>query len=239
MVHVMATSFPGFPKELFSFLTELSQNNNREWFADNKERYKQVVVAPMSDFVVAMIPRLKSVSECFVADPRSHGGSMFRIYRDTRFSKDKSPYKNNIGCHFRHMAGKNAHAPGFYLHIEANELFFGGGIWKPPGNILESIRSAIVNKPDQWETIVNNKSLVKRFGEIKGDKLKRPPRGYAGDLEHIEDIKRKSYFLIQSADPELILSPKFITEVQRNFKSISPFMEFITTAVHLPYHYPA
>ncbi|MEE4310347.1 MAG: DUF2461 domain-containing protein, partial [candidate division KSB1 bacterium] len=105
--------FNAFPNDLFVFLNDLAANNNREWFNANKERYKQSVLEPMRTFIIAMGERLPSISMNFTADPRSNGGSMFRIYRDVRFSKDKRPYKENVGCQFRHIAGKSAHAPGF------------------------------------------------------------------------------------------------------------------------------
>ncbi len=128
--------FSGFPKELFTFLDQLAANNNREWFKDNKERYYDVVVDPVCDFIEAMEPRLHVISRHFVADSRPHGGSMFRIYRDTRFSKDKRPYKENVGCQFRHEAGKDAHAPGFYVHLGRDEIFYGGGLWLPSNPVL-------------------------------------------------------------------------------------------------------
>ena len=106
----MANSFQGFPKETFAFLEQLANNNNREWFNANKTRYKSVVVAPVMDFINAIRPGLQAVSPYYVADSRPHGGSMFRIYKDTRFSRDKRPYKEHVGCQFRHSAGKDAHA---------------------------------------------------------------------------------------------------------------------------------
>jgi len=136
----MATGFDGFPEEMFRFLRELKKHNDRDWFNANKERYKTHVVAPMVSFIEAMDGRLARVSDCFLADARPNGGSMFRIYRDTRFSKDKSPYKEHVACHFRHMSGKDAHAPGFYVHLEPGDVFFGGGIWHAPPPVL--IRSA-------------------------------------------------------------------------------------------------
>src|SRR3974377_1858992 len=119
----MPTDFSGLPKDFFAFFRELTANADRAWFEDNKQRYKDSVQAPMSAFITAMAPRLKKVSKHFVADPRPNGGSMFRIYRDVRFSKDKRPYKEHAGCQFRHALGKDAHAPGFYMHFAPEEVF--------------------------------------------------------------------------------------------------------------------
>jgi uncharacterized protein (TIGR02453 family) len=139
----MADSFEGFPADLFKFLRSLKRNNEREWFNTNKQRYKDSIVAPMSEFIAAMDGRLAKVSDCFIADPRPNGGSMFRIYRDVRFSKDKSPYKEHVACHFRHIGGRDAHTLGFYVHLEPDNVFFGGGMYNPANPTLRQIRTAI------------------------------------------------------------------------------------------------
>ena len=230
-----STGFPGFPKDLFRFLEDLSKNNNREWFNDNKDRYKESVVARMTGFIIAMGERLDKISGSFTADPRANGGSMFRIYRDTRFSKDKRPYKENVGCQFRHAAGKTAHAPGFYVHLQPGNVFIGGGVWMPPNPVLDKIRTAIVENPERWEKIVNNKNLIKRFGQIEGEQLKRPPRGYDANHSFVEDLKRKSFFLKHDVSPSLALKPDFIEETEQSFIDAIPLMEFITTSLGLPF----
>ena len=138
-----------FTPELFEFLLELRTNNNREWFQANKGRYDRHVKEPLLQFIQDFEPSLHSVSTRFIADARANGGSMFRIYRDVRFSKDKSPYKTQAAVQFRHEAGKSAHAPGFYLHLDPNEIFVGVGIWRPDSSSLAKIRNAIVVEPRQ------------------------------------------------------------------------------------------
>src|SRR5438874_507873 len=150
------TDFKGFPKGFFQFFKELAKNNERPWFEENKERYKAVVVAPMSDFITAMSPRLAKISKHFVADPRPNGGSMFRIYRDVRFAKDKRPYKEHASCHFRQAGGKDVHAPGFYMHFAPDEVFFGGGLWMPPPEALNKIREAIAARPAAWKKVLED-----------------------------------------------------------------------------------
>ena len=129
---------------LFDFLRELKANNERPWFEENKARYRAEVQGPMLDFIQAFAEPLAEISPHFRADPRANGGSLFRIYRDTRFSKDKTPYKTNVGAHFRHEAGKDAHAPGFYLHLEPGMCFAGCGVWHPDSPTLGRIRDAIL-----------------------------------------------------------------------------------------------
>ncbi|MGD8569979.1 MAG: DUF2461 domain-containing protein [Gammaproteobacteria bacterium] len=231
----MSARFNGFPKDLFQFVKQLAKNNNREWFHANKTRYRESVVQPMTEFVAAMGVRFDRMAIRFVADPRPHGGSMFRIYRDTRFSKDKRPYKQHIACHFRHEAGKDAHAPGFYVHLEPGSVFFGGGVWKPANPVLEKIRTTIVENPGTWEHITHNSTFRKRFGEIQGERLKRPPRGFDKEHPYIEDLKLKSFFVLQHADPELALTPQFIQEVDRAFKAAGPFMKYLLFAMELPF----
>jgi uncharacterized protein (TIGR02453 family) len=231
----MNGQFPGFSSDLFTFLKELEKNNNREWFNDNKARYRESIVEPVYTFIEAMGQRLPHISESYIADPRANGGSMFRIYRDTRFSRDKTPYKTHVGCQFRHMAGKDAHAPGFYVHIEPHRVFFGGGIWRAPNPVLDKIRIAIVEHPDRWKKTINSKILLKRFGGIEGDGLKRAPRGYDPEHVYIEDLKRKSFLVMEDSDPDIILGSKFINEVDKSFTAASPLMEFITTSLGLSY----
>jgi uncharacterized protein (TIGR02453 family) len=229
----MSVDFTGFPEELFTFLRELKRNNNREWFQDNKSRYQECVVEPVQSFITDMEPRLALISDSYIADPRANGGSMFRIYRDTRFSKDKTPYKTNVGCQFRHTAGKNAHAPGFYLHLEPDNVFFGGGVWMPPNPILNQIRERIVAKPDEWRSIFQNKSFLRRFGELRGDSLKRAPRGFDPEHPLIDDLKRKSFIAMQEADESMATSEAFIDEVELAFNTTAPMMAFISRSLGL------
>lgn len=227
--------FVGFPEDLFRFLEELSMNNNREWFTANKRRYQTSVVAPVSDFIQAMGERLNRISPHFTADPRPNGGSMFRIYRDTRFSRDKRRYKENVGCHFRHAAGKSAHALGFYLHLQPGEVFAGAGIWLPPGPALDKIRSAIAEQPNRWSKVVGDKRLVRRFGEIEGDSLKRPPAGFTADHPFMADLKRKSFFVRRPLDDAAAMTPKFIDEVADTYADAKSLMRFVAAALDLPF----
>jgi len=228
------TTFNGFPKDFFSFFKELKNNNNRDWFSDHKPRYTESVVKPMGEFIVAIAPRLQRISAHYKADPRPHGGSMFRIYRDTRFSKDKTPYKTHAACHFRHRAGRDAHAPGFYVHIETDGIRFGGGIWLPPAKHLALIREFIADNPSAWEKLIKS-TAIRKAGGIRGDSLKRPPRGYAPDARHIDDLKRKSFYLMLEADAKLALSPAFVNEAAKAFRTAAKLNSLISTALRLPF----
>ena len=231
----MTDRFDGFPRDFFKFLRELTANNNRVWFEENKARFRESVQAPMAAFITAMAPRLRKVSKHFVADPRPNGGSMFRIYRDVRFSKDKRPYKEHAACHFRHALGKDVHAPGYYMHLAPDEVFFGGGMWMPPSDALQKIREHIAGKPSAWKAIRVDKRFVKAFGDVDGEALSRPPRGYAPDHPLIADIKRKSFFAMHQSSLKSASSVGFVDEVAEAFSAASPLMKFLCNAQGVPY----
>lgn len=228
-------AFTGFGKPFFAFFEELKRNNDRDWFAANKPRYQAEVVAPICAFIEAIAPRLGKVSPHFVADPRPNGGSMFRIYRDIRFSKDKRPFKEHAACQFRHQAGRDAHAPGFYVHLAPDEVVYGGGIWLPPSDALAQIRGAIDADPKGWQRVVANKRLNDSFGGIAGHSLTRPPKGYAADHRHIEDLKRKSFFAMKHAKPAVARSAGFVDEVADTFRAAQPLMKFVSGALDVPF----
>ncbi len=139
-----------FQPELFEFLRQLKRRNNREWFAKNKPRYDQYGRDAALRFIAAFGTQLPKLSPHFVADPRPSRGSLFRIYRDTRFSGDKRPYKTHVGIHFSHNTGKDAHAPVFYLHLEPDNCFAAAGIWHPENDVLTKVRMAIVRDTESW-----------------------------------------------------------------------------------------
>ena len=173
-----------FSGELFSFLKQLKRHNNREWFQANKPRYEAAVRNPCLRFIAELGEPLHGVSPWLVADPHPTRGSLFRIYRDTRFSADKRPYKTHVGISFPHRGTKQkVHLPGFYLHLEPGSCFAAAGCWHPDNPTLIRIRSAIVARPEAWKKAV-------RGLELEGDSLSRPPRGYPCDHPLLEDLKR-------------------------------------------------
>ncbi len=228
------TEFAGFPADFFRFFEQLRKNNNRDWFNANKDRFQQSVQEPMSAFISAMQPRLAAISKHYVADPKPHGGSMFRIYRDTRFSKDKTPYKTHAACQFRHEAGKDVHAPGFYVHIEQDQVFFGGGIWLPPAPKLNLIRDFIADNARSWARIKNAKKVLD-VGGIQGDGLKSAPKGFDDQHVHIEDLKRKSFFVMSESSPQSAARADFVDEVAQGFGRAAPLIRFVCDALELPF----
>lgn len=228
------SAFAGLPADYFRFFNELSANNSREWFNDNKDRFRASVQEPLSAFVEAMAPRLKKISKHFVADPRLNGGSVFRIYKDVRFSKDKTPYKTHGAVQFRHALGKDAHAPGFYVHLDPKEIFYGGGIWTPPSPALLKVREAIRDTGAGWKKATTGAAFKKRFGDVRGDSLTRPPRGFDADDPMIEDIKRKSFFAMAEARPAAAKKASFCDDVEAAMKDARPMMKFLCDALDAP-----
>jgi len=217
-----------FSPGLFRFLKELRANNNREWFQAHKERYESEVKEPLLRFIADFGVRLRAISRHFDADPRPMGGSMFRVYRDTRFSKDKSPYKTAAAAHFQYrQTGKDVHAPGFYLHLEPGECMGGGGLWHPDAAALHKVRDRIVTRTKEWKAIAN------RGSAIEGDGLKRPPAGYDPAHPFIEDLKRKDIYTMTRFTEREVCAADFLERYTETCRSAGPLVEFLTKSLGL------
>src|SRR5688572_12650696 len=205
-------TFGGFPRDLFQFLGELSLNNEREWFQANAARYDASVRDPALAFIRAMAPQLRKVSPHFVASDKKVGGSLMRIHRDVRFSKDKSPYKTNVGIHFRHDTGKNVHVPGIYVHLEPGKAFLGIGLYHPEPPALASIRARIADAPAAWKKVRDDKAFRAQFS-LGGDTLARPPRGFDPEHPAIEDLKRKDHVAVAELAERVMTKTTVVDEV--------------------------
>lgn len=219
-----------FGKGLFEFLSEIKANNNREWFNANKARYIAEVEEPMLQFIADFGERMKKVSRHFIADPRRVGGSMFRIYRDTRFSRDKSPFKASAGAQFPHQArSKDRSVPGFYLHLEPGHCIGGGGLYHPDAASLKQIRDRIAAKPNEWEAVLRKKL------PIEGETLKRPPAGYDPGGRFVEDFKRKDFYTVTNFSERDVCSAGFLDSYIDASARSAPLLQFLTKALGLPW----
>ena len=219
-----------FTPELWRFLRELSRNNNRPWFQENKTRYEEAVQQPAVRFIEGMGPAMAGFSSHLIADPRPFGGSLMRIYRDTRFSKDKSPYKTGVGIHFSHDGvGHGEHLPGFFFHIGAGESELYSGMWHPEPPQLKKIRDAIVRSPAAWGRVVG-KGL-----EIGGESYARVPAGYDPDHKYADDLRRKDFFAGRSITDAQVISPRFGEIFVRLCKELDPLNQFLAKAVGVPW----
>ena len=217
-----------FSLDVFTFLRQLKRNNNREWFAKNKARYQTSIVEPALSFIGDFAPQLEKISPSFLADDRPTSGSLFRIYRDTRFSPDKRPFKTHIGIHFSHSSGKDAHAPVFYLHLEPDNCFAAAGIWHPDNQALTKVRMAIMREAEQW-------AKVRKKLTLEGDSLTRSPRGFDPNHPFIDDIRMKDFVASVALTEEQICSGKLIRDFVSACRKMSPLVEFTTKALGLKF----
>jgi uncharacterized protein (TIGR02453 family) len=231
----MPAEAPSFTPALFAFLRELARNNDRAWFEANKDRYHADVREPALAFVEDVGLRLPAeVSRHFAADTRTVGGSVFRIHRDTRFSKDKTPYKTHTGIQFRHEAGKDAHAPGYYLHLEPRNVFMACGTWRPDGETLRAIRTAIAARPTRWQALVEDPGFAGAF-RLGGESLKRPPAGFDPAHPLIDELKRKDFIAVASLKQGDATAGGFLSQFVALCGQAAPFMRFLCDAARVPF----
>lgn len=226
--------FTGFPAGTIKFLRDLSKNNRREWFQENRSRYEDFFLKPALEFIAAIQKPLEKISPMLVAEPKKVGGSLMRIYRDTRFSKGKEPYKTNIGIHFRHKSGCDVHAPGFYFHIATNECFFGAGIWMPPSDALLKIRQHIYEHPAEWKKASENARFRKRF-ELHEDRLRSMPRGFPKDAPAADALRLKSFIGGCQIDPGEIERSDLVSSALDAVRDSKSLMSFLCEALGVPY----
>lgn len=224
----------GFSRATLRFLAELAANNDRDWFLANKHRYETKVLDPALRFILSMQEPLARIAPHFVAEATRSGGSLMRVYRDTRFARDKTPYKTNIGIHFRHELARDVHAPGYYVHIEPDSSFIGVGMWRPEAASLRGIRERIVARPAEWRRAVGDRAFGRLF-ELGGESLSRPPRGFDAAHPLIDDIRRKSFIAVREIETEACLAPGFADDVASSFEAGEPLMRFLCKAVGVPF----
>lgn len=222
-----------FTPEFFEFLHELQLHNNRDWFQENKQRYEKQVRDPALRFIADLGPGLRKINPHIVADPSPTRGSMMRIYRDIRFSKDKSPYKTSVAAHFWHGKGKEGATPGFYLRLEPGRSMLGAGLWRPEPGALRKIRNAIAADPKDWKrtTSAGRLSPLCKWG---GESLQKPPRGYDPNHPFIDDIKRKDFTVGQSLSDSKVLGRDFLELTLTRYREMAPLVGFLARAVGLP-----
>jgi len=219
-----------FRPALFRYLVDLRDHNDRQWFTTNKGRFEADVRDPMLAFIREAATPLARITRHVLADPRPVGGSLFRIYRDTRFSKDKTPYKTHAAAHFRHRAAKDVHAPGFYLHLEPGQTFLGAGLWHPDPATLLTLRTAMAKNPGAWRRAVGG-AAFRRSCVLEGDVAKRPPRGFDASHPLIDDLRRKDFVAVQRLTEKDALSPRFMTRFIGFCRAAAPLNAFLCRAL--------
>jgi uncharacterized protein (TIGR02453 family) len=228
-------TFPGLAPGFFPFLAGLKRNNTREWFQKNKDRFEADVQGPALQLVGAVGERMPSVSRHIAVEAKKAGGSLTRIYRDVRFSKDKSPYQTYVAARFRHAKERAGSAPGFYVHLDSDKSFVGVGIWHPERPDLLKIRKAIASNPAAWVKARDDRGFRSAFPKLEGETLKRPPPGFAADHPLIEDLKRKDFVAFRSFPNAEAGRPSFPDWMIDSYKASTPFMSFLCSALGLPF----
>jgi uncharacterized protein (TIGR02453 family) len=217
-----------FTPDFFRFLTRLKRNNNRDWFLAHKEEYEAVVHQPALQFITDFVAPLYEIAPYLVADARPSRGSLFRIYRDTRFSPDKRPYKTHVAMRFSHR-GKDVHSPGFYLHLDPTGCFAASGLWHPETPTLLKVRNGMVARAEDW------RKVRKLLNWDDAAKLSRPPRGFPCDHEFVEDLKLRDLGTAIEFTLAQVSSPKFMTTFAAACRKMSPLAQFLSDALGLPF----
>ena len=226
------THSPQLSEALFAFLLELKKHNNRAWFQQNKACYERDVRGPVLQLIAWLVEPMEKISPHVVVDPRPHGGSMFRIYRDTRFSPDKRPYKTHVGVQFRHEQARDAHAPGFYFHLEPGMVMAAAGIWRPDSRTSYRIRQAMVEHHSAWKHAI---AFTGGDYQLVGEVLKRPPRGFPPDHPLLVDLKRKEFIAVTHFSQAQACCQSFPVRLVEAFQHMSPLVRFICNALELPF----
>jgi uncharacterized protein (TIGR02453 family) len=220
--------FSAFPKEGLQFLRSLKRNNNREWFQKHRSNYEQHLKQPMADLIEALHEEFQKFAPEMIASPKV---SAYRIYRDTRFSKDKSPYKTHVAAVFPRKGLAKHEGAGLYLHIATEELLIGGGLYMPLPEDLNAVRSHIFENPKKFLNIVESPAFHRRFGRVEGEQLTRVPRGFPADHRIANYLRHKQFLAGRNFPPEHAANPRFYKTLLETFRAMLPLVRFLNEPI--------
>jgi uncharacterized protein (TIGR02453 family) len=218
------SAFPGFRSEAIDFFRSLARNNKREWFQPRKEVFEEQVKQPMRTLVDSVNAALMGFAPEFVTEPEK---AIYRIYRDTRFSKDKTPYKTHIAASFRRFGPGHTDA-GYYFGISHKEVAIGGGIYMPEPAALLAIRNHIADRHDELRRILRARQVRELLGDLQGEQLSRVPKGFASDHPAADLLRFKRLFLYVELPPDVATTPGLYSEIVKRFRTMTPFLSFLT-----------
>lgn len=225
--------FQGYTTDTFRFLAGLVNNNERSWFEAHRSDYERFVVEPSLALIAALDPVVRGISPHYRGVAKKVGGSLMRIYRDTRFGRDKTPYKTNIGIQLRHEAAADVHAPGFYVHLDLESAFLGAGSWHPEPADLRAFRQAVAAHPDTYGAAVAQAQTVGMAPA--GDSLVRVPKGFDPNHPRADDLRRKDFLVSVDVPAEQYLGPGLVDLLTTKFVACGPYMRFLCQAVGAPF----
>jgi uncharacterized protein (TIGR02453 family) len=228
----MAARFPGFPKQGLTFLQELKANNDREWFTPRKELFETSVKAPMVALVEAVNAELASFAPEYMTEPAK---AIYRIYRDTRFSNDKTPFKTHIAGNL-HKQGASKHAAaGYYFSVGADQIEIAAGVYMPGPEELLRLRQHISSEFEEFSRLAADKTATKLMGPLQGESLARPPKGFSATDPALSWIKKKQWYYYNTGLPlETALTPKLLPEIVKRLKAMTPMVGFLNRGLAAP-----
>ena len=224
-----------FSDASFKFLRGLARHNDKTWFNDHRDQYETHVKQPFLQLLTDLQGDLAQVSPHFRSDPKTVGGSLFRIYRDARYSTDKSPYKPWQGARLYHERRKQVAAPSFYIHLQPGESFVGAGLWHPEPDTQRRVRQFIFDNPAAWKQAAHASAFRRRFEFEEGEKLTRPPRGFPADFEFIDDLKHRNFVFWRSLDDATMTGPRLRKTIATDIAALAPFVDYLCAALDLEF----
>jgi uncharacterized protein (TIGR02453 family) len=222
------SAFPGFPEEALTFFRGLERNNRREWFQPRKPVFDEQVKRPMLELVAALNSEIQRFAPMHVTEPES---AIYRIYRDTRFSKDKKPYKTHVAAYFPRRGMDRHTASGYYVGISHKEVAVGGGLYMPTPEILRAVRNRIAERHAEFRKLLQSKPLGKLLGELHGEQLSRVPKGFAADHAAADLLRYKQFFFYIELPPDLATSRTMQGEIRKRFEVMAPLVDFLNAAL--------
>jgi uncharacterized protein (TIGR02453 family) len=221
-------NFSGFSPQALSFLRNLKRNNRREWFQPRKAQYESLIKFPMMELVGCLNEEFARFAPYYVTPPQK---ATYRIYRDTRFSRDKSPYKTHISAIFPRYTAVKREGAVFYFHFTEKELLIFGGVYMPEPDELRAYRALLGERHEELEAILAEKKLRRLFGRLEGEQLSRIPKGFPCDHPAESLLRRKQWYLESTLDARVLTTPRLLPELARHFEAMAPFVEFMNQAL--------
>jgi len=220
----MRLGFPGFPPEAVAFYRGLARHNTREWFQPRKHIYDEKVKAPMVQLVTELNRALMDFASGYVTDAPK---AIYRIYRDTRFSPDKTPYKTQIAASFARRGMEKHGAAGFYFAVSHKGVDVGGGIYMPASETLLTVRTHIAERHLEFRKLAAASAVKRLFGAMQGEQLSRVPKGFCADHPAADLLRFKQFLLFTTLDAAIVTTPKLFVELEKRFRAMAPFLEFL------------
>ena len=217
--------FPGFPPQALKFLRQLERNNNRE---EHKKDYETYVKGPMHDLVMALGEDLEKFTSGFQTDPKK---AIYRMHRDIRFSNDKRPYKTHVAAAFFPKAMEKHAGAGYYFHLAPGEIFLGAGVYMPGPKELSAIRKRLSKESASYRKLTSAAAFKRLFGEVRGERLKRPPKGFSPDDTALDLLLGKQFLASAQLPAELAETPQLQTEIAKRFQTLQPWIDWLNSAV--------